>query len=533
MVSYPITISSETVDLSTAASGRMASASSDTEEHNSDKIYMDSGDLEAAENLVTENNLTEFKKYLEDPESDIAAYLGENGVKYTYDVNFSVYTYDSDNNLIQSNSASDTSSASMLSGGSMGSRMSGMSTSSSGNSESENFSELIAGSGDEAVSEMVKDNYDLLYGEWPDAYNEVLLVLNEDNTIESEILYQLGFLTAEELSTLSEQVQNEENVSEKSWNYEDAVNHTFYLLTQSDRYIADADGTYYYIDETSSAFGQLLENSLELKITGVIRPVEDADNAMIETSVAYTSGLTDYIIERTNESAVVQAQETSPDINVLTNTSFEEEHLTGATYESNLDAFGKVSYDAPDSISIYTDSFEDKDAVSACIEEYNETADEEDQITYTDYVELLTSSITSIIDVISYVLIAFVAVSLIVSCIMIGIITHISVLERTKEIGILRALGASKGNISQVFNAETILIGFCSGILGIGISLLLMIPINSIIQRALDTTALRASLPVSAAVVLIIISMLITVIGGLFPAMRAAKKDPVTSLRTE
>ena len=148
-----------------------------------------------------------------------------------------------------------------------------------------------------------------------------------------------------------------------------------------------------------------------------------------------------------------------------------DEYIAGSTYEENMKSFGKVSYDAPSSISIYTDSFENKENIADCIAKYNEKADEDARIVYNDYVAMLTSSITTIIDGISYVLIAFVAISLIVSCIMIGIITHISVMERTKEIGILRALGASKRNISQVFNAETFIIGCCAGILGIGISL--------------------------------------------------------------
>ena len=185
--------------------------------------------------------------------------------------------------------------------------------------------------------------------------------------------------------------------------------------------------------------------------------------------------------------------------------------------------FGKVSYDAPDAISLYTDSFENKEMISDCIERYNKTVDEDSQITYTDYVALLTASITSIVDAISYVLIAFVAVSLIVSCIMIGIITHISVLERTKEIGILRALGASKRNISQVFNAETFIIGFCAGLIGVGMSALLTIPINAIIAELIGTETVRAVLPIGAAVILVAISMVITIIGGLVPAKSAAK----------
>lgn len=174
-----------------------------------------------------------------------------------------------------------------------------------------------------------------------------------------------------------------------------------------------------------------------------------------------------------------------------------------------------------------------KDAIADCIERYNETANEDTRITYTDYVAMLTSSITTIINGISYVLVAFVAISLIVSCIMIGIITHISVMERTKEIGILRALGASKRNISQVFNAETFIIGCCAGLLGIGVSLLALIPINSIIEKLSGLAELEAQLPLTSSAVLIAISILITIVGGLLPAKKAAKKDPVIALRTE
>lgn len=174
-----------------------------------------------------------------------------------------------------------------------------------------------------------------------------------------------------------------------------------------------------------------------------------------------------------------------------------------------------------------------EEAVSGCIAAYNAGRDEEDQITYTDYVALLTGSITSIVDMISYVLIAFVGVSLIVSSIMIGIITHISVLERTKEIGILRAIGASKGNIAQVFNAETLIIGLLAGAIGVGTSALLTLPINSLIRQLLGAETLTTSLPLGAALILVALSMAITLIAGLVPARSAAKKDPVAALRSE
>lgn len=208
-------------------------------------------------------------------------------------------------------------------------------------------------------------------------------------------------------------------------------------------------------------------------------------------------------------------------------------YLTYGTYEENMSRFGAINLDAPSGISLYADSFENKDHISNCIERYNETASEQNQILYTDYVGLLMSSITTIINAISYVLIAFVAVSLVVSSIMIGIITYISVLERTKEIGILRAIGASKKDISHVFNAETFLVGLCAGLIGVGISALACIPINSLIESLVGEVTVRAVLPAGSAVILVLISVALTLIAGLFPSRVAAKKDPVTALRTE
>lgn len=203
-----------------------------------------------------------------------------------------------------------------------------------------------------------------------------------------------------------------------------------------------------------------------------------------------------------------------------------------SSYSHNLSDFGYVDLDVPSTINFYAASFEAKDRISDMISEYNKNVDEDSKITYTDYIALMLSSITTIINAISYILIAFVAISLVVSSIMIGIITYISVLERTKEIGILRAVGASKRDISRVFNAETLIVGFAAGVIGIGATLLLTIPINIIIQTLADITA-SAQLPVAGAVILIAISMVLTLIAGVFPARIAAKKDPVEALRTE
>ena len=203
-------------------------------------------------------------------------------------------------------------------------------------------------------------------------------------------------------------------------------------------------------------------------------------------------------------------------------------------YDDVLSDIGFVSKDKPSSILIYPKDFEAKDIISAEIEKYNEsmTADE-DKITYTDTVGLLMSSVTTIVNAISYVLIAFVAISLVVSSIMIGIITYISVLERTKEIGILRAIGASKKDISRVFNAETLIVGFAAGAIGIIATLLLNIIINIILYALTGLAALKAVLPVTGAIILVLISMGLTLIAGLIPSRIAAKKDPVIALRTE
>ena len=192
-----------------------------------------------------------------------------------------------------------------------------------------------------------------------------------------------------------------------------------------------------------------------------------------------------------------------------------------------------MDLESPSTINIYAATFEDKDAIAGAIERYNETVSEEDKIEYTDMVALLMSSITTIINVISYVLIAFVAISLVVSSIMIGIITYISVLERTKEIGILRAIGASKKDVSRVFNAETFIIGLTAGVIGIVSTLLLNIPINIIVHDLTGIMAINSTLPVAGAVGLVIISVALTFIAGLIPSGLAAKKDPVEALRTE
>lgn len=629
MTSYPITISGQAIDMSGVMGTRSGMAGGGkAQAENRDAVYASYGQLETSEAMaanIKENNLSKFKKYLDAPDSEIHSYLGENGIVYSYDVHFSVYSYDADGNLVASDADTDEAGSSTLSsetnraaGGPMANmnRMTSM-MSGSNSRGAENFAELMPAANGGTVSPILLESYDLMYGAWPEKYDEVVLVLDEDSTIPAGELYQLGLMTGEEYREITEQIKNGSEAAERIWDYGEVCGHTLYLLPDCDRYEENEDGTFSSGDSGIIGTEALLEKAIKLKITGVIRPAEDAANANLSDPVAYTCLLTEYVISHTAESPVVLTQERTPEINALSGLPFEaagdeekaeaakdyisamgisekaslytmflylgtqssgaepgaspsapaagmggmamdeaamaaamdrwlaetpdaelllmvyDEYIDGASYTGNMEAFGAVSEDAPASISIYTDSFEDKEAVSACIERYNEGMAENDRITYTDYVALLTGSVSSIIDVISYVLIAFVAVSLIVSSIMIGIITHISVMERTKEIGILRAMGASKRNISQVFNAETIIIGLLAGVLGVGVSMLLTVPVNSIIQGLLGAADLSASLPASAAGLLVALSVAITVVAGLIPSRSAAKKDPVAALRTE
>lgn len=580
MSSYPVTISAETVDLTSVMSSRgslMGSGSSESDSKKQDAVYADNSTLESSEAMltsVTENDLTAFKQYLDDPDSEIQQYLGENGVIYTYDVHFAVYAYDSEGSLINTDAdteeitdASDSQNTGMMGGMGGMSSMSSLMSGTSDTSGAENFSELTPGADGTAVSQAVTDSYDVLYGTWPESYDEVVLVLDEDNSIATDVLYQLGFLTAEEYSETAEMIANGEEPSELTWEYSDICGQSFYLVAAGDSYIENADGTFSALSDTEADAETLLENAVELKITGIIRPTEDAANAAISTAVAYTSLLTDYVIDRCNSSAVVEAQEADPVVNVLTGIEFEAADDTAKAedainYLSTLGISDKAVFyqmlmystqnaaeengDAADGAETESAAGEstgsdgvsgmtlqteesvvmDETAMAQALDTYLAGDPDEDFLisVYDEYVSGATYEDN---------MAAFVAVSLIVSCIMIGIITHISVLERTREIGILRALGASRRNISQVFNAETFIIGFCAGLLGVGVSSLLTIPVNAVIRSVLGTGTITASLPAAYAAVLIILSMLITMFGGLLPARRAAKKDPVIALRTE
>ncbi len=610
MTSYPLTINAESIDLSSMMSeSMMMGDSSEAPDHDLDAVYSDSTVLEQVNQItssLTQNNLTEFKKYLDDPNSEIAQYLGENGVVYSYDVPFGVYSKNEEGKLIDATvnafSTKNAMSSNELIGSVQESIMDSMPSSSM---SSETFVEMMPGSGDSLVSQVTTDSYEVVSGAWPENFDEVVIILDENNEISTPALYALGLIPEETYNEIMDAINSGEalEIETFSYDYDDLLNKRFYLIPACDYYEKNDDGTFDDLRNDQFALERLAEDAIELKVSGIIRPVPDAANADLYGAVGYTSALKQYLIDYAQESDVVKAQLESKDVNVLTGMHFSPQddeakiadtkeflsamsvsekakmfssmtasmnpqqagvlssmdettiasmadqyfaqaqdevflqiydaYISPGSYEDNLTSFGFVSLDAPSSIHIYADTFEDKDAIAACIENYNAAASEENKIVYTDFVAMMTSSVTVIINVISYVLIAFVAVSLIVSSIMIGIITYISVLERTKEIGVLRAIGASKHNVSQVFNAETFIIGLLAGLLGVGISCLILIPANAVIHVLTENTQINASLPVISGIVLVVLSVILTLIGGLIPSRSAARQDPVKALRSE
>ena len=361
------------------------------------------------------------------------------------------------------------------------------------------FSEMIDN------TNFVHSQYDVIAGEWNNdklyvenskTYADMMLVLDKNNELDEYLLYALGLIDENQIQQILDGVLNDTTQNIKI-NYSDIVGKEFKLYLKTDSY--DNSGT---VTPDGKPSADKVDNCIFLKISGIVRPNENATGGALDDGLVYPKALTDECITRFNKAV---------DSGI------------------NLPPIDKTN---PAKISIYATSFKTKKNIENFISQYNDSVNEEQKITYTDYVGLIMDGVSSIIDIISYVLIAFVSVSLIVSSIMIGIITYISVLERTKEIGVLRSVGASKKDIKRVFTAESLIIGFASGALGIALSLLICIPINLILNAIIGINSI-ASLPVGGGIALILISMLLTFIAGLIPAHIASKKDPVVALRTE
>lgn len=578
--SYPITLQAESIDISSMVTS-MTGNSDSAEHEDKTKIYSNDimGDMiNTMVKEVKSNNLSEFKKYIENGGSDIKSYVSD--IQYSYDVPLNIYMKDTSNGVEQLNpstmfdsiygeGATSTSSA-MSSGMGMGMF-----------SNSSVWNQLLGN------QQVLDEQYDVLAGHWPENYNEVVLVVDKNNEVDDYTLYSLGLKDPEEVRTLFKKMmvgESYETEKDISYTFDEILDTEFKLVMPTDMYkYNDVTGTWDDYSKDDKYMTNVVNNGTDIKVCGIIRPNDDAVSTSISSGIGYTAKLTEYIIEEVKNSEIAKAQLADTSVDVFTGVPFDNDRnteitmddvnaymatlspeesaqmqamtsgmgddqilqlfsaslkarTTDATLDSNKSKLGITDLDTPSQIDIYATDFDSKEKVQNIIKDYNKSQQddgkEENVINYTDYVGIMMSSVSTIINAISYVLIAFVAISLIVSSIMIGIITYISVLERTKEIGVLRSIGASKKDVSRIFNAETLIEGFVSGALGIVVTLLLCIPANALIKHLTDISNV-AQLPVAGGVILIIISMFLTFIAGLIPAKFAAKKDPVVALRSE
>lgn len=574
---YPIAIEETSVDFTDMMAAMMGN-NTETKEHPKDKIYSNNVLSQMANTMVekiTKNNLKDFKAYLEKPETGMKNYVSD--IQYQYATTMNLYKVEENGDFLQINPND------ILEQMGYSEMMTEMSASSP-MSNTNVWQQLLEN------DELLEKQYDVIAGHMPENAHQVVIVVDENNEISDYTLYSLGLMDPDEVGKFMESAMKGETyqVEPVSYSYEELLSQRFKLMINTDCFQKQKD---IWVDKSTDEryVKKALENAVEIEVCGILRPSEDAVAASVTGSVGYTAALMEKLIGKINDSQIVKEQKEHPKTDIFTGLAFPKEgesvqtvtftslsdvqtyiaalpekeqakasgmlaqmqqsgmpeqeivamfqtsvnsQVTTATYEDNLLKMGAADLEHPAVINIYPKDFESKEAIADLITAYNDKAKESDVIQYNDYIGLMMSSITTIINAISYILIAFVAVSLVVSSIMIGIITYISVLERTKEIGVLRAIGASKKDISRVFNAETLIIGFVAGALGIGITLLLTIPVNSIIQHFTDIAG-AAKLPAVGGAILVAISMILTLIAGLIPARIAAKKDPVVALRTE
>ena len=523
--SYPVVIQENAVDMTAMMTAMMGDSHEDGA-HELDAVYSNDIMVDmilAMSTKIQKNDLYSFKQYLESDEAPLKGYV--NDIKYSYNMDLNVYKSDVSAGPKRVNPSE------LLSN-----IFEGMGMEGAGANMMMNYhvwSEMLGN------QTLLEDQYDVIAGRWPQAYNELVLVVDDNNEISDYVLYSLGLLDDRELIALMQnafmqQSQQTDTVEQTRFSFEDILKVTYKLILSAD-YYEKQEGVWMDRSDDPAYIAGLLQDAVELKIVGVLRPTENAVATSIGGAIGYTKELTEFVVGETQKRQIVQEQLADMQHNVLTGEEFSMNNVVN-TYDTVALKLGIVDLDHPSSVSIYPKSFDTKDSIVDVIEAYNNRvkADgEEDKVlNYTDMVGTLMSSVTTIVNVISYVLIAFVSISLVVSSIMIGIITYISVLERTKEIGILRSIGASKRDISRVFNAETLLVGLVAGAIGIGVTLLLLIPINLIIRHLSGISGL-AALPPVGGLILVLISMFLTFIAGLIPSRFAARRNPVEALRSE
>jgi len=543
LVSLPLTISEQNQSNLLATSPDL-----------SDKPYKDNNELgvntvltNLLKKQIGKNDIASFKAYLDEHASEVEKLTKD--IRYQYNLQPYIYASDTSNgikSILPSNIASEVNTTNQTIKGYL-----------------QNIDYWSQLSSDEA---MLEAQYDVLEGRLPKDKSEIVLIVDEDNQISDLLLYSLRIKDPSELND----VKKLDELKSQTYQYSDFIGKTFKAVVNTNRFVKENNQWMNKIDDEAYMKTQI-ENGLELKIVGVLRQKEGTSSGVNSPSggVAYTSALIDYTSEQIQNSDIVKEQEANPTINVFTGKAFakdpkpfnsadltEEEKIqlvkltpeqqaqyiqqynenSAATYEENLAKLGVIDKSKPAAIEFYTSSFQQKQELKDFINAYNtakKDAGEDDKVlAYSDDIQTIMSSITTMVGVITTVLVGFVAISLIVSSIMIAIITYISVLERTKEIGILRAMGASKKDIRRIFTAETAIEGFISGVLGIAITLLATLPINAVVAKMTNVENV-AQLPWEAALILIGISIVLTMLAGLIPSRIAAKKDPVESLRSE
>ncbi len=576
---YPLEIESSQMDMTgmmmSMSSGRQAAASAEKEEG---RIY--SGDvmsrmLNAMNATVTHNDLKSFKRFLDAGGNGIADLTS--GIRYSYASQLNIWRDAGEQGWIRVNPSQVLSLSGLM--GSDNSVMDLMNSSSMAASFAnlDVFTQLLDN------EELMNQQYEVLTGRLPSAWDEAVVIVSENGMISDYTLYALGLRDQSEVAYLTRETLagNEITVEQTSYSYDELMALSFRLVPDSCRYRENESGIWQDMSGDEACMAGIYASSPEIRIVGILRPREDAVATQGGSSggIGYLGSLQEKAIALANDSPAVRAQKASPEVDIFTGLPFEgtaaaesgnivldrsqipEQYrafiqgmsdadiialaekygslygldfsfTSSSTLEGNLELLGVIDPDDPSKISIYPRDFESKEKITAIIAEYNAQAGEDKAIAYTDYIGLLLSSVTTIVNAVSYVLIAFVAISLVVSSIMIGVITYISVMERTREIGILRAIGASRRDVGRVFNAETLIIGLVSGLIGIGATLLLNILVNVILHNLTGISA-TAVLPVGSALILILISMGLTVISGLIPSGSAGRKDPVTALRSE
>ncbi len=550
LTSYPLTVDAATIDMASMMTEMQAKQEADIEQSKgSNKVYSNntiSDMMNIMGSKVKTNNIKDFIKYIEKGDK-LGEYTSE--VSYQYNLNLQIFKSDTSNGVVKVHPDTVLSSMGM--------------TDQEGLMMGDVWVEMFDN------KDLNEQMYEVVAGRMPKSYNEVVLLMDENNRVTDYVLYAIGLKDQNELEQMMKDIMAGKEVDSKvvSYSYDEILDLEFKFLLNTDYYEKVGNIWVDKSDDEKFLKKQIAEAE-KLKVVGIIKPDE---NATVVTNpmggVLYTKDLKTHVINKINNEKIVKEQKDNSETNILTGFKFDNgkfsmedltpeqqaylatlspEELTNlismykdqedATYESVLRRLGAIDLESPSAIHIYAKDFESKDEIKNIINEYNDKQEkaghEENVINYSDMVGLLMSGVTGIIDIISYVLISFVSISLVVSSIMIGIITYISVLERTKEIGILRAIGASKKDVSRVFNAETFIVGLCAGLIGVGITVLLNIPINIIIKALTDVSGISA-LPLGGAVILVLISMLLTTIAGLIPARVASKKDPVEALRTE